>query len=219
MQDGGGLCALCLSDAQLGQVCLHCHKPLAHAPPHRCGSCLKRQRWRPTISGLNYHHPAGRFVGLGKQRRQPSLYTAALAPLVTKLNQLQQQGLLITPDALVAVPIHRTRLRQLGFNHAHIIAKQLGDALGIEVIENLVGKRHCTANQQQLDAKARRRNLKQAFSVTQTGKGQNLALIDDVITTGSTLSELSGELTRNGFRVSQSWTLASALYRTPNQSN
>lgn len=102
-------------------------------------------------------------------------------------------------DAIVPVPLHPRRLREREFNQSAIIAERLSRSAGIPLLEPLMRQRY-TTTQTLLDRKARRQNLRDAFilrkNVDVTDK--DLLLIDDVLTTGSTLDACARVLLNAG---------------------
>ncbi len=103
-------------------------------------------------------------------------------------------------DLLVPVPLSRKKLLRRGFNQAALLAKKLGDRQQIEVEEKLLVKDFETSSQAGLSRSAREQNLKGAFKV-KPGKiisGRSVLLIDDVFTTGSTMSAASAALMAAG---------------------
>jgi len=92
-------------------------------------------------------------------------------------------------DVLIPVPLHPTRLRQRGFNQSLLLARHAGDVLTLDVEEALVRTRRTQA-QVSLAAQQRTANVAGAFAVKPNiaVAGLSIALIDDVVTTGSTLS-------------------------------
>lgn len=113
------------------------------------------------------------------------------------------------PDALVPVPLHPRRLREREFNQAEILCEELAQTTGIRVISALVRHRY-TTTQTQLDRKGRRQNLRDAFI---PGKNRdvmnlNLLLVDDVLTTGSTLDACASALLGAGARSVRALTAA-----------
>jgi ComF family protein len=92
-------------------------------------------------------------------------------------------------DALIPVPLHPTRLRQRGFNQSLLLAQYAGDSLRVEVKEALVRTRRTNA-QVTLGAEQRKVNVAGAFAIKPNiaVAGLSVVLIDDVVTTGSTLS-------------------------------
>jgi ComF family protein len=98
------------------------------------------------------------------------------------------------------VPLAARRLRQRGFNQATLLARWLSGPLDIPCEEHLLRRVQDTPAQQALDAKARRRNLRQAFALTPDARLRNrhLALVDDVLTTGATAQALAHLLLEAG---------------------
>jgi ComF family protein len=102
-------------------------------------------------------------------------------------------------DGLVPVPLHRLRQRKRGYNQAELLAKVAGRANGHQVVEALVRFR-ATAQQVGLNAEARRANVREAFAVREGVEisGGRFVLIDDVLTTGSTLGQCAETLVAAG---------------------
>ncbi len=103
------------------------------------------------------------------------------------------------PDCLVPVPLHPTRQRERGFNQAHLLAKIAAQKSGIPLLPSLKRIRF-TPTQTRLDREARIENLRNAFGMIQTVDVRNLhlLLIDDVLTTGSTVNECARVLKTAG---------------------
>lgn len=101
------------------------------------------------------------------------------------------QELLTDADMLVPVPLHWTRLFQRRFNQSALIARALGRLSGIPVRADLLLRHRRTSSQGVLSPAARRRNVSGAFTLRQNNEawvsGQQILLIDDVMTTGATV--------------------------------
>lgn len=112
-------------------------------------------------------------------------------------------------DALVPVPLHAKRLREREFNQAAVLAKHLSKSSGIPVSDVLLRRRY-TGTQTALDRAERRQNLRNAFSLRKNSNvtDQNLLLIDDVLTTGSTLDACAAVLLEQGAESVRALTLA-----------
>jgi competence protein ComFC len=121
-------------------------------------------------------------------------------------------GEMMPCDALVPVPLHTARFRQRGFNQSQLLARHAARHLGIEVREAVVRSRHSTA-QATLSAAERRPNVDRAFAVCPTAcvEGMSLILIDDVITTGSTLAACADVLLAAGAKSVSAGTVAREL--------
>lgn len=88
-------------------------------------------------------------------------------------------------DCVCCVPMHRRRLRQRGYNHAELLARDVAARLGLPYVRALERVRD-TKQQARLDDRARRQNLKDAFGVREPVTGRRVILVDDVCTTGTT---------------------------------
>jgi competence protein ComFC len=135
---------------------------------------------RGAVVQFKYHGEWARAAQLGEH----------LAAAVAHLQQV---------DALIPVPLHSARLRQRGFNQSLLLAERAGDLLGLEVKEALVRTRRTDA-QVHLGAEQRVANVAGAFAAKPgiPMVGRSFILIDDVITTGSTLSACAEALISAG---------------------
>ena len=112
-------------------------------------------------------------------------------------------------DALVPVPLHPRKLRERQFNQAAVLAEHLSEFTGIPVVECLSRARY-TGTQTRLTRKGRRQNLRNAFSLLKNADvtGMDLLLVDDVLTTGSTLDACASILLEGGARSVRALTVA-----------
>jgi ComF family protein len=115
------------------------------------------------------------------------------------------------PQLLIPVPLHPGRLRERGYNQALELARPLSRRLAIPLDYLSCRRTRPTQAQSELPMKERRKNVRGAFQVKGEIPARHVALIDDVVTTGSTVTELTRLLKRHGVRRVQVWTLA----RTP----
>lgn len=99
-------------------------------------------------------------------------------------------------DAVVPVPLHRSRKRKRGFNQAELMASAVAQKLRVPFSDKLEAVRR-TEDQVKLSAPERRRNVEGAFEARGKVEGSVL-LVDDVFTTGATLSAGAGALERAG---------------------
>ena len=118
------------------------------------------------------------------------------------------------PEVVIPVPLHPSRLAERGFNQAEHIARHVAEALGLPLAPPLLQRRRATAVQSKLNAEARRENLRDAFELNERSSRmplepwQHVALLDDVVTTGSTLAAATSALRRVGVRHIEWWTAA-----------
>jgi ComF family protein len=120
------------------------------------------------------------------------------------------------PAVLVPVPLHAARWRERGFNQAAAIARYAGHLLEIPVMRHGVVRVRDTPSQTTLDVNARRRNVRGAFALRagrsfgRLSAAGHVAIVDDVITTGSTVNELRRVLLAAGVRRVEVWAVARA---------
>ena len=209
-QAGLDLCEDCQQDLPvLGpKQCNCCALPLTHNGSS-CADCLKsppsfKQLW----AAWHYAHPIDELINHFKNH-----YGISAGKVLSQLlarHIANNHGPM--PDCLIPTPLHWRRLLSRGFNQSELIAGQLSRQLGIPLQPCVKRIRH-TPKQQQLSAKQRRRNLKQAFIVANPKaiQGKRVALVDDVVTTCSTAELISQLLIQAGAAEVYIWCLA----RTP----
>lgn len=93
-------------------------------------------------------------------------------------------------DALVPVPLSPKRMRQRGYNQSQMLAEGISDITHIPVLTKAVGRKHFHESQTKLTRKERRQNVEHMFFLTDGTllEGRHILLIDDVCTTGATLT-------------------------------
>lgn len=114
-------------------------------------------------------------------------------------------------DALVAVPLHRARHYERGYNQAQEIARTLARMLGVPALVRGIERRAATPAQAGQGALARRASVARAFRVERPLTGRSIAIVDDIVTTGATVNALAAELKAAG----AARCLAFAAARTP----
>ena len=209
--NGRDLCSGCASDLVVNiPCCPRCALPLP-VPAPLCGECLKRPppfaaAWVP----FRYGHPLDLLEARFKFRGDLAA-GRVLADLMLERAAVDMPAL---PAMLIPVPLHRTRLRERGYNQAVELARPFARSLGIPVRHDLLVRAKATPPQTGLDAKARRRNLRDAFAVAPgTQLPTHIALFDDVMTTGATLRECARVLRQAGVQRVDVWALARAADR------
>ena len=171
-----------------------------------CGECLRNPPpFDDVVTAFDYRFPIDRLV----HRFKFSADLATGAYLGDALARAVAAA--PAPDLVLASPASAARLRERGFNPALVLARRVGKRLGVAVDAwGLVKVRH-TPPQTGLDRGGRRRNLRGAFSVRRRFDGLRVAVVDDVVTTGTTLSVLAAVLREAGASRVTGWVVA----RTP----
>lgn len=115
------------------------------------------------------------------------------------------------PAVIVPVPLHWRRLVLRGHNQAALIARTLGRLLGVPVEFDGVRRIRATRAQTGLDRAARQRNLVRAFACRVPVTDRTVAVVDDVMTTGATLTAMVHCLKSSGASAVHVWTLARTI--------
>lgn len=167
-------------------VCMTCGKQLEGGMAEQCGDCMRHPKsFRRNFALLNYNDAARYSMAAVKYRNKREyldFYGRAVC------SRFGRQILRISPDVLVPVPIHSSRMRSRGYNQAELLAGRVGEQLGIPVCPGALRRLKKTLPQKELDPAQRLKNLQQAFAAGQLPEGVKTAmLVDDIYTTGSTL--------------------------------
>lgn len=123
--------------------------------------------------------------------------------LLKKLHEFYQDAEVL-PNCIIPVPLHQKRIRTRGFNQALEIAKPIAKGLALPVDNTCCIRRKHTAAQTLVAANKRQANVHNAFSVIDF-PGKYVAIVDDIVTTGSTISELSRSLRQAGVEKIDLW--------------
>ena len=204
------LCTGCQADIQSAEpVCRRCAVPLNPTDGLECGACQKDPPlYRSVYCFAPYAAPLDRLILQFKF--QQKLYIGK------KLGALMAQDImsrqLPQPDVLLPIPLHSRRLRQRGYNQALELARPIATELGVSLDFNNCVRTKETTEQIGLSAKLRRSNLKGAFELKDNFQGKRVAIVDDVMTTGSTVSELSRQLLQAGATSVDVWVCARAVF-------
>lgn len=173
---------------------------------HVCGYCLnKPPSFSYTEVLFNYDYPANELIKAFKFNQRPELAKIFARRLAGKLNN---KNLCLQPPVLVPVPLHKKRQRQRGYNQSLEIARQLSKLLGLELNTSLCSRIKNTDPQSTLPMKTRKKNVAGAFSLITDQIPKHVAIIDDVITTGSTINELARLFKQGGCQRIDVWAIA-----------
>ncbi len=207
------LCPPCRAELPRNEpACDRCALPLPRdiGPPALCGQCqLAPPAFQRALAPLLYEECLAFLVARWKYQRQQRL-SALLADL-----WLARASPADDIDLLVPVPLHWQREWRRGFNQSALLCTALLrrrptlSAKGLN--SRLLRRSRATAPQRALDAAERRRNLRGAFTANQPCDSLNVALVDDVLTTGATAGAAAATLLSAGARRVDLWCLA----RTP----
>lgn len=189
-------------------LCRGCHEalPVIEAPIcRRCGmptafDTFVCEECKNVDYGFESARAPLRYEGVGKEIVHALKYRG-YTRVVERLMAPLMIGVLdpsCSYDAVVPVPLHRSRLRRRGFNQAALMAKVIAGELSTGLSDTLEVVRR-TRDQVELSGAGRRANVAGAFRARGRVSG-NILLIDDVFTTGATMSECAGVLMQAGAR-------------------
>jgi ComF family protein len=201
--NGRDLCANCRDGLPWNtSACHQCAVPLPH--PGFCGVCLQSP---PPVSQTRaafvYGFPLDRLVPRFKFHRDLAAGKLMAELMAEALTAAER------PDALVPVPLHAARLRRRGYDQAVELSKALARRLDIPLLTGALSRTRDTAPQSELDAPARRRNLRNAFAAAHaTALPGHIVLVDDVMTTGATLHAAARILRKAGVARVDAWVCA-----------
>ncbi|WP_167367341.1 ComF family protein [Solemya elarraichensis gill symbiont] len=115
------------------------------------------------------------------------------------------------PQLLVPIPLHAERMRQRGFDQALEIAKVLARRLQIPLQTGLLVRNNSTQPQSGLSRTQRHKNLCNAFTLTQPMCEQHVALVDDIMTTGSTFDAAAQLFKKAGIETVEAWAVGRSV--------
>lgn len=208
------LCANCRADLpHNSHACMRCATPLPdNANTDTCPDCLRRAPlFDGAVAALRYTSPADWLVLRLKFNARLSHARLLGQLMADRLAwHLQHTPADMRPDAIVPVPLHPRRHAERGFNQAGEIAAPLGRQLGLPVLKNAVKRQRDTSHQADLPAARRGANVRGAFVASAPTAGKNIAIVDDVMTTGHTATALTRTLKQAGAAHVMIWTATRA---------
>lgn len=202
--DPGRLCTACEADLPRNSTaCARCASPMP-VPAEACGDCLRRPTPIDRVHAtFVYRRPLDALLPRMKFHADLAAAQVLGRLMATALRDTGQ------PDALVPIPLHRSRLRARGYDQSLELARPLASALRLPLRLDLLHRVRATGPQSRLDAVERRRNLRGAFEVaTARPLPPHVALVDDVMTTGATLHAAAAALKRAGVARVDAWVCA-----------
>jgi ComF family protein len=210
------ICPECLSSLPHNTTCCgRCALPLAEEISESvlCGRCIQKSPVFDYAHSL--FHYEDDIIKLVHQLKFSEKITYARTIGEMLLLKLQDEILATNekPECLLPVPLHKARLRQRGFNQSIEIARVIAKKLEIPMVIDAVVRQRSTDSQTGLNAKLRQKNIKGAFRIEHEFNYKHVLIIDDVVTTGSTVNELAKLLKRNKVKRVGVLSIARALVK------
>ncbi len=213
-------CLLCGAFSHDGAWCKACdgtlpylttpHCPLCALPTLNgdiCGRCLKHMpQFDRTLAVFSYAFPLDKLVQALKFGEQ--------LMLVHSLADRLAQRVEIRPDCIIAMPLHSSRLRERGFNQSIELARYVANNLDIPLLPHACVRVRDTPPQSTLAWKERSKNIRNAFTCALDLSGKHIAVVDDVMTSGASLNEVSAALRGAGASEISAWVIARTLPHT-----
>ncbi|OQX33345.1 MAG: hypothetical protein B0D91_14645 [Oceanospirillales bacterium LUC14_002_19_P2] len=205
------LCRGCIDTLpRIQHACMLCSEPLPHRDDgHLCGTCQKQGRaFDSCTSAFLYQSPVSDML----QRLKYHDQLAFAHPLATQLASTLQTHYRAEPfpEVILPIPLHRKRLLQRGYNQSTVLARHLSRHMMIPTDHRLLKRVHATQPQLKLTTDQRRRNVRGTFTCKRNHY-HHVALLDDIVTTGATVEEISRLLKQQGVKYVDVWCIA----RTP----
>ena len=194
-----------------GLVCFECSKKIRYIDEPRCRSCGKHLTDENNIFCYdceNKHHIYDYGYAVYEyQSMKKSIYRfkykgrCEYAKFYARdvCRVLGEEIRKMDADALIPVPLHKSKLSSRGYNQAELVAEEISHITGIPVAKKLVKRVRRTIPQKELNDRERQNNLKKAFNITSdVVKLNKTIVIDDIYTTGSTIDAVAKELKQHG---------------------
>ncbi|MCF6264005.1 MAG: ComF family protein [Xanthomonadales bacterium] len=213
-QAGVDICSACESDLiQNPQACYQCAIPLpadVAGDKLRCGACLRAPpAFTHTHASYEYCWPMDKLIQAFKFQGDLAIGRVLSALMQKQIKILAAEAM---PTAIISIPLHHSRLHERGFNQSALLAADLAKGLETPLLGNFLLREKPSPPQSELDAKSRKKNIRGVFSLNpqETKLPGHVVLVDDVMTTGSTLSEAAGILLAGGVKRVDCWVIARA---------
>ena len=190
-------------------LCIYCHKASLYGLTHP--TCKRGEGVDGVISIFHYNNLLKSIIKSIKYRLATEVWNELCLTInPDKLNKIKIfQELAVSGYSLQPIPLHPNKFKKRGFNQAQIIADFFSKFLRVGLADNLIRIKDTQAQAQIAKNQARYFNMRGAFEAkNDTLIGSNIILVDDVMTTGSTLKEAARVLKTAGARKVYVLTLA-----------
>lgn len=210
-----GLCDACCKSLpwHTAQQCPQCGLPTQNANII-CGSCLSSApHFDATQALFSYDFPVDSLLQHYKYRNQLHLSNTFATLLHRQISATNTKKI----DLIIPMPMHHARLKERGFNQALELARIVSDKLQLKLDYTACLRNKLTPPQASLPLKQRIKNIHGVFHCIKNLQGLNIAVVDDVMTTGASLNELAKTLKQAGAAHVECWVIARTLPKPLNQ--
>lgn len=205
-----GICSYCQKLLKLAPYCRHCGMDSVEYR-NSCSYCLKNEpKWHKLVRVTEYKSPLSDWIHRFKFQQQYWLDQALARQLLLAIKQAQREQVLSLPEVILPVPLFWKRYWERGFNQSELLCDWLSKWLHIPLDTQSLQRVRATVSQRELTAAERRKNLRGAFRYQPLKAYKRVAIVDDVLTTGSTLNVICAELLKAEVEEIQVWVLARA---------
>ena len=196
-------CAFCHKQTGGGQICRKCAGSLPYTED---GEQVRNFRFVEKCASPLYYEGDVRASLLRYKFNGLSFYWKIYCEILSKCVDENE----ISCDIITWVPLSKARLRQRGYDQARLLAEGLAEHMGVECARLLRKTRNNPAQSSMGGAEKRRANVSGAYEAVDAGRteGRRVLIVDDIVTTGSTLSECAAVLTMAGAKSVTAATVA-----------
>lgn len=196
------------ASGRVSHLCLTCGEELPGSGDDRCDDCSRcNSAFTRIVAPYRYAFPLDRLLHsqkYGGKRVLGRIWGVLLANSVRAVTPAGQA----LPTRLIPVPLHADRRQMRGYNQSADIARWCARELGLKSASHAVSRVFDTGSLAGLSRAERQYRILGAFRADDSVAGQHLAIVDDVLTTGSTTRELARELYDTGAASVELWVLA-----------
>ena len=200
-KDSGYICPDCRGELSYVQppFCMQCGKHVEEEEQEYCQDCKGHQR--SFVRGFPvfvYDGAVKDSVMAFKYKNRREYASFYAGEMMDRYGEILRS---LQVDAVVPVPVHKSRYRSRGYNQAEVLARELGHLLNVPCRSDILVRYHKTHVQKELDYRQREKNLENAFKRVQNGvKLDKVLMVDDIYTTGATMEACASVLKKTGVK-------------------
>jgi len=207
-KSNSGICSSCVSDLpKIKTTCPVCARPTNTPLP--CAGCInnKTKHLNFVCALYRYQYPIN-FLIQAMKFHNKIIIAKSFGRLLAEKIYAEGRPL---PECIIPVPLHRSRIRQRGYNQSLEIVRAAAKDLTIPIAINACNRNRPTRPQTSLKIDQRKKNVIKAFDIVKNFNCDHVAIVDDVMTTGHTVNELVNALSRAGIARIDIWVCARTL--------